>query len=137
MKEFLSGVAILLLLLIFPLQSQLDTINAYKINKFNEILFNSAEQARFDGRFTNENITETKNKLADVFKVEPSEIVFNATTSIKYRSDEYDEREKIEYHVSVPLKSIFASANFLGLSDDVNRKVVEKSNYVFSEVLKP
>lgn len=137
MKEFISGVAILLILLIFPLQSVRDTTNAHKISSLNEIVFNSIEQARFDGYFTEENIDETKEKIAGVFKVEKSEIEFNGTTSIKYRTSEFDEREKIEYKFIIPFKNIFGGASFLGLSDEVNNKNIVKEGHVFSEVLAP
>lgn len=135
MKEFISGTAMLLLLLIFPLQAQTDTLSAYKINNLNEIVFNAAEQARFDGYFTNDNITDTKNKIAQVFNIEPSEVIINATTTPKFRSNEYDERERIEYEIIVPFKGIFASSQFLGLSDEINNKNIVKKGYIFSEVL--
>lgn len=137
MKEFISGIAILLLLLIFPIQAQTDTINAFKINNLNEIVYNSIEQARFDGYFTPDNVMQLKDKLAVVFDVDPDQVVFEGTTTIKYRTSNYDEREKIEYKISVPFGTLISSAKFLDIDEDVNNKTIVKSGFVFSEVLKP
>lgn len=127
----------LLILLIFPLQAQVDTINAFKINNMNSVVYNAAEQARFDGYFTTENIDNIKAELAAVFKVDPSEVVFEGTTTIKYRSTIYDEREKIEYKITVPFGTLIASADLLDIEQNVNEKTMTKSGFVFSEVLQP
>lgn len=137
MKEFIAGTAMLLILLIFPLQAQVDTINAFKINNMNAVVYNSAEQARFDGYFTPDNIDKLKTELAAVFSVDPSEVVFEGTTTVKYRSTIYDEREKIEYKITVPFGTLIASADLLDIEQDVNEKTMTKSGFVFSEVLRP
>ena len=138
MKELIAGLAILLILIIFPLQAQVDTINAFKINHLNRIVYNSAEQARFDGYFTDENINETKQKLAKVFGVSEDDITFEGTRTIKYRSTEYNaSRDRIEYKITVPFRNIVAAADFLGISQDENTKSLIKQGFVLSEVLKP
>lgn len=136
MKEFISGLAILLILLIFPLQSQVDTLNAFKINNLNDIVYNAAERARFDGYFTPQNIEEIKTKTAAVFNVDPSEVQFTGTESIRYRQETYDlNRQKIEFEVTVPFGTILPSAAFLGVDTTINDQNIVKKGYVFSEVL--
>ena len=136
MKEFISGVAILILLLIFPLQAQYDTVNAYKINRMNDVVYMTAERARFEGRFTTEMIETAKTEIAKAFNVGVNEVTFEGTTTKTVRSDKYSEAGKIHYKYTVPFKNILASAKFLGISDAKNRQLAVKEGFVYSEVLR-
>lgn len=138
MKNFISGVAILILLLVFPLQNVLEIVNDHKINKFDEIVYRATQTARTDGYFTDANINELKYNITTSFSdVTEDEILINVTTTPKYRLNEFDARENIEYEIGIPVKKIVVAGSLFGIDDADNRYMYIKKGYVLSEVLMP
>lgn len=138
MKSLIATSAVLILLVIFPLQTVLDQINHKKLRDFDEIVHNACEQARTDGRFTPENIENIKKSVTAKFHdISEGDISINVTTEMKYRLDEDDEREHINYEIKVPLKKIVAGNLILGISDADNQVVYTQKGYVLSEVPMP
>lgn len=138
MKNFIVMCATTLLMLVFILQSPLDTINNTRIEQFNELVNRATEQARFDGYFTDFNINELKsNILAKFPNLSEGEIIINVTTTPKYRTNEFDEREVINFEIGVPIKKIIALNTLVGISDFDNQYIYKRSGYVLSEVLMP
>lgn len=134
MKEMISGVAILLVLLIFPLQSMTDTATAYKLDRINEIMFNAAEEARYDGYFSDPD--KVKQDILSVLgdKAKDGDVVFEAEEDIKYRNTEdYASRERIEYKLTVTLRGVLG---FLSYDSPRNTFVYVKEGFVYSEVLR-
>jgi hypothetical protein len=138
MKNFITGVVFMILLLIFPLQNTLEISNDNRMRKFDDIVYNAAQKARQDGYFTQENINSIKSSLIDNFDdLSDGDIFINVTTTPKYRVNEYDEREAISYEISIPIRKIVVAGSILGISDTDNQFRYGKKDFVWSEVLMP
>lgn len=136
MKTFIVTLAVVALLLVFPLQNVLDIVNGYRINRFDDIVHRSAQMARLDGYFTETNIDELKSNIIGNFPgIGEDDIVLNLETNLKVRTDVFDERELIHYEISVPIKKVIAAGLFLGIPESENMVVYTKKGYVLSEVL--
>ncbi len=135
MKEYIVGFAIFLVLIFFPLQWSINQINHYKIQTANNIVYNSAQKARTDGYFKQSNLDELRIQLATKLKVEPSKVRIEATTTPKYRLDNFDEREMIYFEVGIPIDKIIAANIFYGISDQANSYEYIISGEVPSELL--
>jgi hypothetical protein len=114
--------SVLILMNLF-LQFPQDEKNDYYISQ-SEIIINAAkEQAKQDGYFKDENIKEMTEQLAELLDVPGFEINVNVTTTPKYRTNQFDERELITYNIGIPIKKIIASNNFWGISDADNERI--------------
>jgi hypothetical protein len=67
MKNFLAGLAIIVLLIVFPLQSVLEISNERRLQKFSDIVYEAAQTARLDGYFKQETINKLKQDLLNEF----------------------------------------------------------------------
>ena len=138
MKNFIAGVAVLLVILLFPLQIAMDVINDQRLNKFDVITFKAIQIARTDGYFKQSTIENLKSELLTEFPdLEESDIVINVTTTPKYRTNEFDDREVISYDIAIPVSNVIVAGSLLGLSDNENSFMSRKKGYVLSEVLMP
>ncbi len=109
MKNFLAGLAIVVLLIVFPLQSVLEISNERRIQRFSDIVYVAAQTARLDGYFKQENIDKLKQDLIMEFPdLSSSDIYVSVTQTKKYRTLEFDEREAIYYDIRIPIRKIAA-----------------------------
>lgn len=138
MKEVIVCAALLVLLLIFPLQNALELSNEVRINKFSDIVYHSTQKARTDGYFTSANIAELKSNLLAAFPdLTDAEIYINVTTTPKYRLNYFDSRETIYYDVRIPVRKIIAVPNIFGISSSQNTYMSVRKGFVLSEVPAP
>lgn len=138
MKNFITGAAILILLLIFPVQNAQDLINQNRINKFSSIVYLATQTARTDGYFKQDNIDKLKADLITAFPdLSEADIYVDVTTTPKYRTNVFDNREAIYYDIRIPVRRVLASPGFFGLSDNENQYVSRRSGFVLSEVPMP
>ena len=138
MKNFLAGLVMVLLLIIFPLQSVLEIINERRIQVFSDVVYTSVQTARTDGYFKQSNIDNLRQKLIAEFpELSPADIQVNVTTTMKYRTSVYDEREAINYDIQIPIRKIVAVPAYWGITDDENQTFARRQGFVWSEVLAP
>lgn len=138
MKNFIAGAAILILLLIFPLQNVQDQINQTRINKFSNIVYLATQTARVDGYFKQDNINKLKTDLMAAFPdLSEADIYIDVTTTPKYRTNIFDSREAIYYDIRIPIRKVIASPGFFGLSESENQYISQRSGFVLSEVNMP
>lgn len=138
MKNFLAGLAIILLLIVFPMQSVLEISNERRLQKFSDIVYEAAQTARLDGYFKQETIDRLKQDLLKEFPdLSESDIYINVTTTRKYRTYVFDDREAINYDIRIPIRKIVAVPAFWGISDSDNKTTAVRSSFVLSEVLAP
>lgn len=136
MKNFIVGTAVLLLILSFPLQFALEVYNSQRISRFSNIVYTSTQTARLEGYFTTTNIGKLKTELLDTFPdLSEADIYIDVTTTPKYRTNEFDEREAIYYDIRIPVRKIIAAAGFWGVSDADNQYMSQRKGFVLSEVL--
>lgn len=138
MKQLIVMTAVLMLLLLFPLQYALEQSNYYEISEFQKIVYNAKEEAKIKGYFSDEILDSLKNNITSAFKnVEASEIIIHVTETPKYRTDAFDERELIYYKIAIPIDQFIAGNHFWGISDTQNSGYYVIENYTVSERLKP
>ncbi len=138
MKELIVCCALIILLLIFPLQYALELSNEVRINKFSDIVYVSTQKARTDGYFTPANIAELRANLLTAFPdLADSEIYIDVTTTPKYRINYFDQRELIYYDIRIPVRSIIAVPAFFGLTPAQNSYMSIRRGFVLSEVPAP
>jgi hypothetical protein len=136
MKTFIVTIACLIIIMVFPMQNVLDTVNSHKIERLDEAVYVACQKARTDGRFTDGNIDELKGNILAIFPdVEESEITIDVTTAKKYKRFEYDSRETINYRIVVPIKKIINMNRVLGISDERNKTEYVIKGYVLSEAV--
>lgn len=135
MKQFIVLLAVLPFLLIFMLQYSVEQVNHYHISLLQQMVTESAQVAKQDGYFTQENIDNLRSDISRVFNTPPDTIIINADTTPKYRVNEFDERELIHYTVQVPISMLVAGAAFFGISEEENHGMYTISSYTASELL--
>lgn len=138
MKNFITGIAVLMLLIIFPLQSALEIMNEARISKFSNIVYLATQKARTDGYFKQSNIDKLKSDLVSAFSdLSESEIYIDVTITPKYRTNEFDTREAIYYDIRIPVRKILAVPSYFGISASENQYTSRRSGFVLSEVPMP
>lgn len=138
MKNFLAGLAIILMLIVFPMQSVLEISNERRLQRFSDIVYEAAQTARLDGYFKQDTIDKLKQNLLNEFPdLSEGDIYVNVTTTRKYRTYKFDERETINYDIRIPIRKIIAVPAFWGISDNDNKATAVRSGFVLSEVLAP
>jgi hypothetical protein len=123
---------------VFPLQSVLEITNERRIQKFSDVVYEAAQTARLDGYFKQETIDKLKHDLLTSFPdLSEGDIYINVTTTRKYRTYVFDDREAINYDIRIPIRKIVAVPSFWGISDSDNKAMAERNSFVLSEVLAP
>jgi hypothetical protein len=135
-NNFIAAAIVLPILLFFVPQFALQIENTHNTEALSVIVESAKEKARQEGYFTTEILNEMRADIATEFKrISPSEIIVNATTTPKYRTDGFDRRELIEYSVGVPLKKLLAANRLFGISDEKNKAMVFLKGSIASERL--
>lgn len=138
MKNFMAGVAVLLLLIMFPLQTALELANEKRISRFSDIVYVATQTARTDGYFTEANIANLRNQLRAAFPdLTDADIYIDVTTTPKYRLDVFDERETIQYDIRIPIRRMIVAPGLFGLTEADNGYISERHGFVLSEVPLP
>ncbi len=99
----------------FMLQFTVQQNNNYAVDIINQSVYNAKEQAKTEGMFSAENIYVLKSRIAEAAECSPDQVIVNASSGVKYRTDEYDRREMIHYTVSFPFAGLSAMPGLFGL----------------------
>ncbi|MFV0516532.1 MAG: hypothetical protein ACK5MV_03985 [Aminipila sp.] len=135
MKEVVAFFICLVLIASFPSQYTLQLVNDSKINKVETIVNTAKEQARQLGYFSPDMINNIKEQIV-ALGFDESDITIDVTTTPKYRTDVFDDRELIKYDIKVAIEKIIAANKFFGISDEDNRGAYKVSGTVASERLR-
>lgn len=135
MDKFIALCIVIFLLISFPMQYALQQKNHYNISMMQTYVNALKEEARQKGYFTTDMISSLRQSISERFNVDEGDVVINVTTTPKYRTDEFDERELIEYEIGVPVKKLVAMNKFFGISDDDNTTVYYIRGAIPSELL--
>ena len=113
--------------------------NDHKINLFQLHVNNAKEKAKLAGMFTNDIKDELKNNILATYRdVSESEIIMTFNDPrIKYRTNEFDERDLIHSRIGVPIIRIIAGASFFGITDEQNKGYYIIEGYTTSELVSP
>jgi len=135
LKQLIVLLAVLPFMMIFLMQYTVEQENHYNISLLQQMVYESKEQAKQDGYFTAENISDLKMKISDTFDVGQDEINIITDSIPKYRVNQFDERELIYYKVQVPINRIVAGAGFFGIDEEENKGLYTIESYTASELL--
>ncbi|MDR2295971.1 MAG: hypothetical protein LBD95_04155 [Clostridiales Family XIII bacterium] len=136
MKQFIVLAAMLPLIMVFIMQFALEQTNQGRIAALQELVYGAKEQAKQEGRFTPAIKAALARDIAARFKLAESEVVIEADNRVKYRLNEFDEREMIAYRVKVPIEKIMAGNRLMGISDAENAGVYIIEGSTASEKLR-
>lgn len=128
MKQYIIGAFILLLLFLPILQWAAQEVTYDRIMTIHKHTFNAKEQAKQAGRYTDTIVDDLiSNITSDVPSISSGEISITATTTPKYRVDTFDEREMIDFEMTLPIKDVIVGVDFLGVSNADLQKVTKFS----------
>lgn len=141
MKNFITTLAVFLLLIIFPLQTALETVNEQRKSKFHNIIHVAAQKARQEGGFTEKIKKELEDNLEDLVGGDTDEIkYYTLDEGIKYREDNFNPNNIIRYSIEIPIGKIVAAPRIFGMTKEeeekYNKYIVRKEGFVLSEKLK-
>jgi hypothetical protein len=136
MKQFIVLAAMLPLIMVFIMQFSLEQVNQGRIAALQELVYGAKERAKQEGRFTPAIKAALARDIAARFKVDESDIVIETDNRIRYRRNEFDEREMIAYRVEVPIEKIMAGNRLMGISDEENAGVYVVEGSAASEKLR-
>jgi hypothetical protein len=122
MNKYIALAIVLPFLLFFVLQYSLNIKITHIKDNASDIVTAACEQAKLEGYFTPEIIDKMKEDMERI-GIDTSRVIVDVTTTPKYRVDEYDSREMIEYKIGIPIDKMFAASSFFGLSDDDNKTI--------------
>lgn len=137
MKDLIITVGVMLLLLTFPLQYALEQQNHYKASQVQKIVHTAKEKAKQEGYFTTAIKEEIRTELSHTLKIPKGQISMTVTETPKYRINEFDERELLQYRIEVPIQKVIATPGFFGISDQNNKAVYIVEGSTSSELVKP
>lgn len=137
MKSFISFSVIVIWLFFFPLQWVANQVNHNRMATVDDIVYTYAQQARSEGMFTTDNIDSMVQKISVETGVPVAEIIVSVDSGMKYRFNDFREREMISYSISIPVDKIIAMHQILGISDADNEMLYVVDGQVPSEVLAP
>ena len=142
MKQLLVLIAVLPLLLIFFVQFSLDQINNSRLSLFADYVYAAKEEAKQEGRFTEEIVGKLTENIARAFNIPASDVIIEVSDTIKYRVTSNDslatedlERGLIYYKISVPIVEIMAGRKLFGIREEDNTYYYSIESYAASERL--
>ncbi len=130
MKNLIVLMAVMIILMVFPLQYATEQKNHHNISIFQGIVNNGKELAKQDGYFSTVNINEIKLKTSEAFKtigVDEVQVIATTITDRKVRG------EIIYYRIGVPIKKLLAASTFWGIDPADNQMIYWIENYTSSE----
>lgn len=136
MKQFIVFLAIFPLMMAFILQFTLQQNMDYRLELVNQAVYDAKEAAKSDGYFPEDKVESLRNNLASIVDCDPAEVKIEVSEDIKYRKNQYDEREMISCNISLPVGKIMAFSSMFGIEDDDNRAVYSIRDEFPSERLK-
>ena len=135
MKQFLVLLAVFPIMLAFMLQFTVQQNMDYRIQRINQAVENSCEQAKAEGFFSQDNLRKLRCTVSDVTSCAEENIRIETSEEVKYRTGGYDTREMISFYMSVPLEGIAAMPALFGISREENQMLYVLENEFPSERL--
>jgi hypothetical protein len=134
MKEFIVLCAALLIIILFPVQSLLDTAYNAREQVFDTTVRSYAERARIAGKFTPEILNDMRDELCDKLPgLSGGDIDFTGTTAQKYRGESASDDSMIDFRVTMPIRNRFVNGLIFGSILPGNTEVYACSGQVYSE----
>lgn len=136
MKDFIVLIAVLILLLPFPLQYALEEYNHYQKSEIQSYVFSAKEEAKQKGYFTKEIKNKLIDKITKNFNIEKNEISIITDNIRKYRASKFNKDNLIYYKIEVPVKKIIAVPIIWGINKKENKSKYTIEGYAASEAIR-
>lgn len=128
MKDLITAVASLMLLLIFVLQFAGNQNLHTRMFRADMAIENFRDTAGLQGYISDENRSLLSESLAGICGCSPEEILVEAEDSRQPKP----EGTLLHYRIGYPLKNLIAAAAMLGISAEENRVWMEEDGWVVS-----
>lgn len=135
MKDFIVLIAVLILLLPFPLQYALEEYNHNQKSEIQSYVFTAKEKAKQKGYFTEEIKKQLVDNISKNLDIKKNEINIITDDKRKYRESKFNKDNLIHYRIEVPIKRIIAVPSIWGISDEENQSVYTIEGYAASEAI--
>lgn len=130
MKEFIVGLAMLLLLSVFLVQFSSNQIVHDKLLFAQQDIDTCLQEVKQEGYLSAEKKTELEEKIRDSLHDDAAEVSISShTTSPLQRG------ELIDYEIKITVEDVIGAASFLGIAEDSNKVTKTYSGYVASEYI--
>lgn len=125
MKQFITLIAVFILLMSILIQIPLEMINHDNKIAIMYYVNNAKEKAKQEGYYTEGILKQLKKELSIKMKCDENSILIDdkTTTITKYRQNKYIKGENIYLKILVPFKNIIAADKFYKI-DESNRYFV-------------
>ncbi len=139
MKEFMTGIAMLIILCVFLTQFTVNQVVQNKVILAENDINTFVEDIRRDGYVTDAAKTELKARLKTVLKLpDDSEIVVEGTPISQRKKRSFSssyEDSLIYYRIEYPIKNVIGASEFLGISDSENEAIRIREGKTASEYI--
>ena len=133
MKDLITAVASLMLLLIFILQFAGNQNLHTRMFRADMAIENFRDTAGLQGYISDENRNTLLGRLAGICGCSPEEILVEAESGRQPQA----EGTLLHYRVGYPLKDLIAAAPMLGIAPEENRAWMEDEGWVVSRYCEP
>lgn len=116
MKNFVTAIACMILLMTMVVQYGSEQVNHARISYAQKAIHNAKEIAKQEGCFTEENVANLKKSISEKFGLTEDEVVISATGP----EDRKVRGELIHYSVTFPVKNYIGGATVWGISEEDN-----------------
>lgn len=134
MNELVAFFICMPMLAVFIPTYSVQMVNDRNMDRIDTIVNVAKEEARQEGYFTSD-ITSRMIEDIQTLGFEESEISVNVTSTPKYRTETFDDRELINYDIGVGIDKKIAANRMFGIPDTENRGTYHVKGAVTSERL--
>jgi len=122
MNNYLIGIAVVLLLITFPIQQAVEKYNNHKAIIVMKAVDYTIEVAVREGYFTDANQSDLVNRLTGAFAdLDTADVEFvSVTETPRYKTELYDEAELVEWTIRVRINNVFAVPALSGITAENN-----------------
>ena len=134
MKDFITTIASIFLLMIFVMQFAAGQVTSHKILQADMVIASFRDTVKEDGYISSENMEKLRKALMDICGCSEREILIETDSEA-----ENIQKQGIchSYRVSYPLKNLIAAAAALGLEKEENQVYMEQKGWVISRHEEP
>lgn len=129
MKNLITSIACIMILLAFALQFTQNQILHTRITAINQAINSFKEVVKQEGKISDENEGFIKKELSKIAGCKEGEVLVNGDKKVLFRG------EKIRYIITVPINDIISSAKFWGIGEEENKMNYTIDRYTTSECI--
>ncbi len=134
MKDFITTIASVFLLMIFVMQFAAGQVTSHKILQADMVIASFRDNVKEDGYISRENRQKLQSALMDICGCSEGEILIEADSEA---AEPQKHAVLHTYRVCYPLKKLIAAAAVLGIGEDENQVYMEQKGWMMSRHEEP